>query len=165
MKIFIQVASYRDPQLIPTIESALDNASHPENLVFAIARQYNPDDKFEVMDTREISNLTTKFDGIIAGFCIPYLSEKEVNSLIQNAYNLLNKNGVIYLSFVEGENKKSGFVSSSEGGRMYFNYHNLKKIVESLQKNNFNKPRKLEVKYPNKENSFDVHTILIAKKK
>ena len=47
MKIFIQVASYRDPQLIPTIESALENAKHPENLVFGIARQYHPDDKFD----------------------------------------------------------------------------------------------------------------------
>ena len=53
MKIFIQVASYRDPQLIPTIESALDNASHPENLVFAIARQYNPDDKFDDLSKYE----------------------------------------------------------------------------------------------------------------
>ena len=47
MKIFIQVASYRDPQLVPTIESALENAKHPENLVFGIARQYHPDDKFD----------------------------------------------------------------------------------------------------------------------
>ena len=47
MKIFIQAASYRDPQLIPTIESALENAKHPENLVFGIARQYHPDDKFD----------------------------------------------------------------------------------------------------------------------
>jgi glycosyltransferase involved in cell wall biosynthesis len=47
MKIFIQVASYRDPQLIPTIESALENAKNPENLVFGIARQYHPDDKFD----------------------------------------------------------------------------------------------------------------------
>jgi glycosyltransferase involved in cell wall biosynthesis len=53
MKIFIQAASYRDPQLIPTIESALDNASHPENLVFAIARQYNPDDKFDDLSKYE----------------------------------------------------------------------------------------------------------------
>ena len=47
MKIFIQIASYRDPQLIPTIKSALENSKKPENLVFAIARQFNPDDKFD----------------------------------------------------------------------------------------------------------------------
>ena len=47
MKIFIQVASYRDPQLIPTINSALENASNPENLVFGIARQFSEDDEFD----------------------------------------------------------------------------------------------------------------------
>jgi glycosyltransferase involved in cell wall biosynthesis len=53
MKIFIQAASYRDPQLIPTIESALENAKHPENLVFGIARQYHPDDKFDDLSKYE----------------------------------------------------------------------------------------------------------------
>ena len=50
MKIFIQVASYRDPQLIPTIKSALENAKKPNNLVFGIARQYHEDDKFDNLD-------------------------------------------------------------------------------------------------------------------
>lgn len=45
--IFIQIASYRDPQLVLTIKDALDNAANPENLVFGIARQYHPDDKFD----------------------------------------------------------------------------------------------------------------------
>jgi glycosyltransferase involved in cell wall biosynthesis len=53
MKIFIQAASYRDPQLIPTIESALENAKHPENLVFGIARQYHTDDKFDDLSKYE----------------------------------------------------------------------------------------------------------------
>jgi len=47
MKIFIQIASYRDPQLIPTIESAIANAKRPKNLVFGIARQFHPEDKFD----------------------------------------------------------------------------------------------------------------------
>lgn len=39
-KIFINIASYRDPTLVRTIRSALDNAKHPENLVFGICLQY-----------------------------------------------------------------------------------------------------------------------------
>ena len=50
MTIFIQVASYRDPQLIPTIESALENAKKPKNLVFGIARQYHSEDGFDNLD-------------------------------------------------------------------------------------------------------------------
>jgi hypothetical protein len=40
-KIFVQIASYRDPQMIPTIEDMLAKASHPENLVFGLCWQYD----------------------------------------------------------------------------------------------------------------------------
>ncbi len=40
-KIFIQIASYRDPQLIPTIVNCIENATHPENLRFGICWQYD----------------------------------------------------------------------------------------------------------------------------
>jgi len=45
MKIFIQIASYRDPELLFTIKDCINNANKPNNLVFAIANQYHPDDK------------------------------------------------------------------------------------------------------------------------
>jgi hypothetical protein len=54
MKIFVQIASYRDPELIPTIKSCLENAKNPENLNFGICRQYHPDDKFD--DLKEYEN-------------------------------------------------------------------------------------------------------------
>ena len=56
MKIFIQIASYRDPELIPTIKSCLENSKHPENLVFGIARQFHPDDKFDDLTEYEIDD-------------------------------------------------------------------------------------------------------------
>lgn len=52
-KIFIHLPAYREPELIPTIESALENARHPERLVFGICRQYNPEDKFDNLDKYE----------------------------------------------------------------------------------------------------------------
>jgi hypothetical protein len=48
--IFIQIASYRDPQLVPTIKDCLEKAKYPENLVFCIAWQYSPDDKWDNLD-------------------------------------------------------------------------------------------------------------------
>jgi len=53
MKIFIQIASYRDPQLVPTIQDAIGKSKHPENLVFGIARQYHPEDKFDDLSSYE----------------------------------------------------------------------------------------------------------------
>lgn len=48
--IFVQIASYRDPQLIPTIENMIENAKNPKNLRFGICRQFHPDDKFDNLD-------------------------------------------------------------------------------------------------------------------
>lgn len=39
-KIFINIASYRDPTLIKTIKDALNKAKNPDRLVFAIGLQY-----------------------------------------------------------------------------------------------------------------------------
>jgi hypothetical protein len=46
-KIFIQIASFSDPELIPTIKDCINNAKYPENLVFSICRQYHPDNTFD----------------------------------------------------------------------------------------------------------------------
>ena len=35
-RVFIQLASYRDPQLVPTMRDALAKADNPENLFFGI---------------------------------------------------------------------------------------------------------------------------------
>ena len=45
--IFIQIAAYRDPQLVPTLRDCLSNADHPENLTFCIAWQHAPSDSLE----------------------------------------------------------------------------------------------------------------------
>jgi glycosyltransferase involved in cell wall biosynthesis len=53
MKIFIQIASYRDPQLIPTIKDCIDKSKKPENLRFGICRQYHPEDGFDDLSEYE----------------------------------------------------------------------------------------------------------------
>jgi hypothetical protein len=47
MTIFVQIASYRDPQLIPTIKNMLENAKRPKNIRLGIARQFHPEDGFD----------------------------------------------------------------------------------------------------------------------
>lgn len=45
--IFIQIASYRDPQLIPTIEDCITHAKHPDRLKFCIAWQHGPEENLD----------------------------------------------------------------------------------------------------------------------
>jgi hypothetical protein len=53
-KIYISIASYRDPQLLPTLHDCLENADHPENLVFGIAWQHAEEDAWD--DLSEFKN-------------------------------------------------------------------------------------------------------------
>jgi hypothetical protein len=62
MKIFLHLPAYREPELIPTIKSALDNADQPERLVFGICRQFNPDDKFDNVDEFRSDNRFKIYD-------------------------------------------------------------------------------------------------------
>ena len=54
--IFVQIASYRDPQLIPTLKSMIENAKNPKKLIIGICRQFHPDDKFDVLDEYKNDN-------------------------------------------------------------------------------------------------------------
>ena len=47
--IFVQIASYRDPQLIHTLRDMLDKAKYPANLVIAICWQHNKDDEWDTL--------------------------------------------------------------------------------------------------------------------
>lgn len=48
--IFIQIAAYRDPQLLPTIRDCIKHSKHPERLRFGIAWQHNDNDKWDNLD-------------------------------------------------------------------------------------------------------------------
>jgi len=50
MKIFVQIASYRDPELENTIKSMIENSKKPNNLRIGICRQYHPEDGFDTLN-------------------------------------------------------------------------------------------------------------------
>ena len=44
--IFTQIASYRDPELVPTLDSLFENAGFPDNIKVCVHNQYSEDDEF-----------------------------------------------------------------------------------------------------------------------
>ena len=130
-----------------------------------LAKINNPNANFAIMDSREISKIETKYDGIICGFCLPYLSQTDAENLIFDAKNLLVNNGLIYISFVEGDPNKSDFQIGSSGDRSYFYYHTLDKLKTQLLDNSFEYLKTFTVEYVKSETEIDIHTILTAKKK
>ena len=123
-----------------------------------------PNAKFEVIDSRKIENIKNKFDAIVCGFCLPYLSELDIEKFIIDCKNLLNENGIIYLSFVEGERDKSGYIKGSSGDRIYFYYHNLENLTNQLKLNNFEKQNLIRKCYEKNDKTEEIHTIIIAEK-
>jgi glycosyltransferase involved in cell wall biosynthesis len=48
-KIFVSIASYRDPELLPTLKNLLENARNPDDLVICIAWQHSKEDKWDTL--------------------------------------------------------------------------------------------------------------------
>lgn len=46
-KIFVQIASYRDPELLPTIRDCISKAKYPENLTFGVCWQRDETESME----------------------------------------------------------------------------------------------------------------------
>jgi len=130
-----------------------------------LAKKNNPKAKFAIMHSRQIDNTKTKYDGIVCGFCLPYLSQNDSMKLITDCCKLLNENGLIYLSFVEGDPKKSDFQVGSSGDRSYFYFHNLNDLKTQLVESNFDELKIFKVEYKKSETEIDFHTIVTARKK
>ena len=48
--IFVQIASYRDPELVPTLHDLLDKADNPNDLRICIAWQHSEEDEWDNLD-------------------------------------------------------------------------------------------------------------------
>jgi len=130
-----------------------------------LAKKNNPSADFGLMDCRQLDQIKSKYDGIVCGFCLPYLSASDTQKLISDCSKLLNENGLIYLSFVEGDPTKSDFQVSSSGDRSYFFFHPLDDIKAILNENNYDHPVASNVDYQKSGNTVEIHTIITAKKK
>jgi hypothetical protein len=130
-----------------------------------LAVKNNPTANFRIMDWREIHEIKNSFDGIVCGFIVPYLSPLEAEKLVVDVNQLLGNNGLLYLSFVEGDAQKSGFKTTSTGDRSYFFYHQLDEIFKYQLQSSFEILKVFNANYKISENEFETHTIIVSRKK
>jgi 2-polyprenyl-3-methyl-5-hydroxy-6-metoxy-1,4-benzoquinol methylase len=104
-----------------------------------LARINNPTAEFQMMDCRDIASINKKYDAILCGFCLPYLSREEAVQLITDASRLLNPSGVIYLSTMEDAYSKSGLKGTSidPQDQTYTHYHQEDYLSLALEENKF----------------------------
>jgi hypothetical protein len=81
--IFVQIASYRDPELENTVRDMIQNAKYPQNLRIGICRQYNETDGFDTLGEWREDERFRILD-------VPYLESKGAcwaRNQIQQTYN------------------------------------------------------------------------------
>lgn len=88
--IFVQMAAYRDPQLVPTLLDMVKNAAHPENLHVGICWQHGDDEPTDIF----LDNGFT-----ITGFT-------EVNPLIKDALTEVTKKVTTTVTTIDPETKE-----------------------------------------------------------
>lgn len=129
-----------------------------------LAKKNCPDVICNVMDVRLINQLQSKYDGIICGFCVPYISKAELTQLITDSNQLLHKSGILYLSFVDGNYSDSGYQVGSSGDRTYFYYHSSVDVAKVLEKHRCKIINLIPVLYRKSDDFNEIHTIIIAQK-
>lgn len=129
-----------------------------------LAKVNNPIAEFQLMDCRLMDLLNKNYDGIMCGFCLPYLSKEEAIMLIRDAASILNPKGVLYISTMEDDYEKSAFKKGSAGDEIFMHYHQANYLTATLTENGFTILDLQRKVYPNQDGSKTTDLIIIATK-
>ena len=130
-----------------------------------LAQKNNPNISTALLDLRSISDLKSKFDGIVCGFGLPYISGGEVQKLVKDSNDLLKENGLIYFSLIENSATPADSCKSKDnsGDELFTYYHDEDFIKKAFDQNNIQLIEISRVK--TEENSeFEIDLIMIGKK-
>jgi len=129
-----------------------------------LAKKNVAEASYQVLDCRNLNQIQKKYDGIMCGFCLPYISQEDVLKLIVDCKALLNENGILYLSAIEGSYQKSGYQTGGTGDQTYTYYYESEFLESNLKINNFEILDVLRIKYNSNTKNPQTHLILISKK-
>ncbi|MFY0674192.1 MAG: methyltransferase domain-containing protein [Bacteroidia bacterium] len=101
-----------------------------------IAKNHCSAAHFIEMDAKNIDRIKDLFDGIVLGFCLPYLNKEEAIELVETACKMLRENGSLYLSTMEDKNENSKFQgpSSGKGPSLFINFHEEEYLTTAIAK-------------------------------
>jgi 2-polyprenyl-3-methyl-5-hydroxy-6-metoxy-1,4-benzoquinol methylase len=129
-----------------------------------LAIKNNPKATFELLDCENVLSLNKNYDAIICGFCFPYLSKKKVLQFIKDAAILLEKDGILYLSTMENNNKKSGLQSNTYREHVYLNYHEEEYLTKSMVDVGITILNTWRLPYSKPDGGTDTDLVIIGKK-
>lgn len=129
-----------------------------------LARKNNPEAIFTILDARNLPQIRQRYDGVVCGFCIPYLNKTDVDEMFENSAKLLNENGLFYVSCIEDEYENSYYQTGSTGDQVFVHYYTEIELVESLQQRSFKHLETRRISYALSDGSEQIHLIILARK-
>jgi ubiquinone/menaquinone biosynthesis C-methylase UbiE len=125
-----------------------------------------PTGTFFLHDALDIQSLPQRFDGIIIGFCMPYLNNDDCARLIAQAHQILNPGGIVYISTMEGPDTASGpeTTSFSSGLQVHIYYHQQSLLESQLTQHGLQPLKFFKTSYPEPDGTFLTDMIFISQK-
>lgn len=128
-----------------------------------LAAKNNLSAECKVLNLLDVDFLEQKFEGVVAGFCIPYIDLDDLHRFLPKIHERLNENGIFYLSFIQGDYNQSTLQTSSDGKvSMQVYYYQPEDILSNPVLNLFTVVQEFSIPYPGTE---QVHFVLLLRKK
>jgi 2-polyprenyl-3-methyl-5-hydroxy-6-metoxy-1,4-benzoquinol methylase len=129
-----------------------------------LAQANNPGVHFHVLDCRDLDKLRSKYDAVVAGFCMPYLSREDSVKFLRDCAGLLRNGGILYLSTIRGDYTNSGYVAASTGDKCYVYYYAEDFLRQEFIKNNFTVLELSHKQFQKEDGTISDDIVFIAKK-
>jgi 2-polyprenyl-3-methyl-5-hydroxy-6-metoxy-1,4-benzoquinol methylase len=131
--------------------------------MIAVAKKNTPEARFEIMEADAISKIEERFDAIICGFVIPYLDIRQCADLIADCSRMLNPQGILYISFVEGEPSSSGYQTGSTGDRVFFHYYAPRSLSEMLTQGGITTSEAFRMPFLRSNGIEELHHVILGR--
>lgn len=96
-----------------------------------IAREKNPDIRFEILDFRYLDPGLGRFDGVVAAASLIHIPDNELDLVFKSMKSVLTENGFAMVIFVEGQGldpERSFIERNGKKYRRYFYLHDGKRL-------------------------------------
>ena len=130
-----------------------------------LAKLNCPGASVQMMDFRDLHKIKDKFQGIMAGFCVPYLNFEDTLKLIHDASKLLQPGGLLYLSAIQGEYADSKKQVNSKGDEVMMYFHEEKYLREFFTRENLDVIYCSKIHNPKAAPELQAEMIFIGRRK
>ncbi len=111
-------------------------ASDPAPKMIEIAKEHCPGATFHCKYAHDAFE-EKLYEGVVAGFLLPYVNPDELTELLNQIYSKLNPHGVIYISWIHKARNESLIQSNTKGDKLEMHYYSMEYLKKQLEQIGF----------------------------